>query len=688
MYSVTQDYLDYINDNNNIGRSMRNKIIIDNVEYLSNVIKSNPKISHKATSFIGGFPAKTCEFEILNIDGSLVLNNKEIEVYKGLEIKNSIEWVKMGIFKAKDEDITTNETSKSISFKGTDRSVLFDKPYVSNLDWSTSHTGLEIAQDVCTTLGITLETTSFNFATYTFTERPNFTEDITYREVINRLAEIGGEIAFISRNGGLRIVGQNITNQTVGRGKRESLTKEAQFGAINSVVLGKANIDDDIVYQNQELIEASKSKNLYNYNDLNNFLYTNNNSTKIALIPNGIRVTTTMTGTYKYITCIVGGSEMLGKTYTLSGVFKASGSNNGAIKAYFLRDDGFPVSSIQVFTKSNQSVTFTVPSAFEGTSTKVGLIFYSNDTGTSQVGDYVDYTNVQLEEGSERTNYEPYFNGVIDWKIEDNPYVDLIRESIIEEVASHIIGMSIIPFSMSNFIDDFIYDINDVISVIDNNGNTFNAVILEYETSSRIKSNVAASTQTEPITNHKIAGSTKEQIAKVQLQVNHNTQEISSLATKVEETETNTTQFIQNQDKILMEALKEYVTTGDFDAFKTTLATQFKQTSDSFNFNFNNVTQQINELNGATQEQFHEIQKYIRFIDGNIVLGESGSELTLKIENDRIAFIQNNNEVAYFSNNKLNVTDGEFLNSLVIGNFAFKPRANGNLSLVYIGGDN
>ena len=98
MFNVSQEYLNFINDNNNIGRSMKNKVVIDGVEYLSDTIKSNPKISHKATSFIGGFPSKTCDFEILNIDGSLSLNNKEIEVYKSLEINGSTEWVKMGIF--------------------------------------------------------------------------------------------------------------------------------------------------------------------------------------------------------------------------------------------------------------------------------------------------------------------------------------------------------------------------------------------------------------------------------------------------------------------------------------------------------------------------------------------------------------------------------------------------------------
>ena len=83
--------------------------------------------------------------------------------------------------------------------------------------------------------------------------------------------------------------------------------------------------------------------------------------------------------------------------------------------------------------------------------------------------------------------------------------------------------------------------------------------------------------------------------------------------------------------------------------------------------------------------QFSEIQKYIRFEDGNIILGESGNELTLRIENDRISFLDDGAEVAYLSNKRLVVLDGHFLHSLQIGNFAFVPRGNGNLSLTKVG---
>jgi phage minor structural protein len=80
------------------------------------------------------------------------------------------------------------------------------------------------------------------------------------------------------------------------------------------------------------------------------------------------------------------------------------------------------------------------------------------------------------------------------------------------------------------------------------------------------------------------------------------------------------------------------------------------------------------------------INNFIRFTNGNIILGEVGNAITLKIQNDRISFITgqddlgNDIEVAYFSNSKLFILDAEIVGSIKIGTFAFVPASNGNLN--------
>lgn len=133
----------------------------------------------------------------------------------------------------------------------------------------------------------------------------------------------------------------------------------------------------------------------------------------------------------------------------------------------------------------------------------------------------------------------------------------------------------------------------------------------------------------------------------------------------------------QTADSITMGVLQEYATNDQVTEAVSTLYTQLK---DSFEFMFTTIETTINENDANTRQEFEEIRKYIRFEDGDIIIGQSDNELRLRIENDRITFYDNVDEVAYVSNHKLHITEAEILTSIIVGNYAFIPRANGNLS--------
>lgn len=146
-------------------------------------------------------------------------------------------------------------------------------------------------------------------------------------------------------------------------------------------------------------------------------------------------------------------------------------------------------------------------------------------------------------------------------------------------------------------------------------------------------------------------------------------------------------QIASQAELIRQQADDDYTNEYDFIEYQNTVSTELAQSKDEFLFQFNTMLQQIENIDGETKTQFQELVKYIRFVNGDIILGQVGNEITLQIEHDRISFRQSGNEVAYISNNKLYITDGEFLNSLRLGNFAFTPRANGNLSFRWVGGE-
>jgi len=136
----------------------------------------------------------------------------------------------------------------------------------------------------------------------------------------------------------------------------------------------------------------------------------------------------------------------------------------------------------------------------------------------------------------------------------------------------------------------------------------------------------------------------------------------------------------KSAEDITAHVAESYYLKDETDALVSEVSTTIEQTKDSFTIQFNQFSQDIAAVAAGTDAEFEEIRKYIRFVDGMILLGEVGNELELQISNDRISFLQDGAEVAYFSNRKLYITDAQVLHSLQIGNFSFMPRANGNLS--------
>ena len=156
--------------------------------------------------------------------------------------------------------------------------------------------------------------------------------------------------------------------------------------------------------------------------------------------------------------------------------------------------------------------------------------------------------------------------------------------------------------------------------------------------------------------------------------VNDTTGEIESLRTEMRK-EIGTT-----ADGIKLEVAKNYYTKGEAEQLQAHIGTQLEQTAKDFLFKFNEYNKELNEIEGNMNSEFQKISEYIRFFNGNIEMGAVGNEFKQLLTRTKNSFMQNGVEIAYFGNRKMYVTDGEFVNSLQIGNFGFIPEDNGSLS--------
>ena len=126
-----------------------------------------------------------------------------------------------------------------------------------------------------------------------------------------------------------------------------------------------------------------------------------------------------------------------------------------------------------------------------------------------------------------------------------------------------------------------------------------------------------------------------------------------------------------------------FVSEEEFGTYQKSVSTQFSQTSKGFEMEFDETKQAIAGVASDLQSERTERTSVIRFEDGNIILGRSDSDILLVQKNDRISFVRNvadGPEVAWFADDMLHVTEGQFTVQLGIGKFGFKPGANGNLS--------
>ncbi len=171
---------------------------------------------------------------------------------------------------------------------------------------------------------------------------------------------------------------------------------------LNKIEEGIANA---VATDSEARISNVVSRNLFNKNTNTSIEY----SVYPSVLNNGIRVITKLVAQNCYLVYKLS-NELLGKTITLSSNIIASSSNQGMARIYFGNSSNYAVTNL-VNLETSGSVTATLPSSFTDDTDGIYLLLYGNRNGSGySVGDYVDYTNLQIEEGLTPSNFVPYLN--------------------------------------------------------------------------------------------------------------------------------------------------------------------------------------------------------------------------------------------------------------------------------------
>lgn len=106
------------------------------------------------------------------------------------------------------------------------------------------------------------------------------------------------------------------------------------------------------------------------------------------------------------------------------------------------------------------------------------------------------------------------------------------------------------------------------------------------------------------------------------------------------------------------------------------------QTANQLKIAIEKVAGDLKNTDYTVANNQNTLLSYFDFQADALTIGVSNSNIRLKLSNNKIYFLKDEQEVAYFSEGQLYVTDAHFIRSLVLGNFELSPRSNGNLSLM------
>lgn len=143
-------------------------------------------------------------------------------------------------------------------------------------------------------------------------------------------------------------------------------------------------------------------------------------------------------------------------------------------------------------------------------------------------------------------------------------------------------------------------------------------------------------------------------------------------------------------NEITSKVSETYVSNSAFEHYQKDLSTQFTQTKKDFTWSINQsvidikneMNGQINDVNGRVdglKVTTDNVNSYMSFDKEALTLGKSGNAFKTQITNQEWAILKNEEKLTYINDKTVYITDGQFTESLKVGNFGFVPRANGSL---------
>ena len=465
--------------------------------------------------FIGGTVAKRVTGNFNNIDDSFSIQDREFELYIGVDLEDeTTEYVKYGTFivQKPEEDQVTDNTS----FEALDYMVKLNLPWENRITYPC--TLKQLFDDLVEQSGLKTKVTTF-FNEDFIVENNQFEDGTTRRDVLKAIAQVAFNWARVDEDDEIVMdfEKKDDIQETLTYDNYFNFSKQDAYGPINVIVIKNSQVEgENVTLKDEKSINAAQGNNKFNKDNIEytKGYYLDKNGNEVA------NEKWQYTDYIKVDSYDVTLSEISGKLPSICGYDE---------NKKFIIGKNYDNQAFVTLT-SNQKIKYI------RFSVNVDWLILKYNYHTLNfpifIGDYPYIGKIQLEEGPNKTEYEPFIpNGETELVIADNPlaYNQAKRAQLIE-AGKNLFGLTYTPMSIDMI--GYIYlNCKDKISVINFNNEKFDTYLLNhtitYDGTATDSMESPAATQTE--TKYQFTSDAAQSLRRTEILVDKANQKIQQI---------------------------------------------------------------------------------------------------------------------------------------------------------------
>lgn len=212
------------------------------------LIDSNKNLDIKETkySFEGQLFKTIMKQIIVKVPPTNSLKGKKLNFEYGLYVNNQFEYLDLGDFYIKDEP-EADKGAEEIEITAYDNLVHFMKTFKqSEMNLTYPCTMGVFVQRMCEVCGVNLLSTNFFNNNLTIAEDYFTAQEITYRDVLEKVAQATLSTIIIKNNKLYLVQISNTPIETLDRSYLSKLVITDKFGPVNALVLGRGDVEDNV----------------------------------------------------------------------------------------------------------------------------------------------------------------------------------------------------------------------------------------------------------------------------------------------------------------------------------------------------------------------------------------------------------------------------------------------------------